>query len=44
MILLMSRKQINVVWILDFDIFGFFGLGEFFDLHSMDWRLASGSY
>jgi hypothetical protein len=30
--------------ILDFDICGFFGLGEPFDPHSMDWRLASGSY
>jgi hypothetical protein len=31
------EKQINIVLILDFDILG---LGEFFDLHSMDWRLA----
>jgi hypothetical protein len=30
--------------ILDFDVRGFFGLGEFFALSSMDWRLASGSY
>jgi hypothetical protein len=36
-ILLVSKKQINVVFILDFDIFGFFGVGEFFDLDCMDW-------
>jgi hypothetical protein len=35
------EKVINIVLILDFDIRGFFGLGEFFNLHSMDWRLAS---
>jgi hypothetical protein len=29
---------------LGFDIYGFFGLGEFLDLRSMDWRLALGSY
>jgi hypothetical protein len=33
---LMSKKQINIVLILDFDIHGYFGLGEFLDLHSMD--------
>jgi hypothetical protein len=44
MIPLKSKKQINIVLVLDFDVCGFFGLGEFFDLHSMDWYLASGSY
>jgi hypothetical protein len=29
---------------LDFDMRGFFDLGEFFDLPSMDRHLASGSY
>jgi hypothetical protein len=29
---------------MDFDIHGFLGMGEFFDVHSMDWYLASGSY
>jgi hypothetical protein len=44
MMSLMLKKQIKIVLILDFDICGFFDLGEFFDLHSMDWCLASGSY
>jgi hypothetical protein len=39
----MSRKQITIVLILDFDIRGF-GAGEFCNLHSMDWHLAAGSY
>jgi hypothetical protein len=29
-------KKINIVLILDFDIRGFFGLWEYFSLHSMD--------
>jgi hypothetical protein len=33
---LMLKKQINAALILDFDICRFFGLGEFFDLQSMD--------
>jgi hypothetical protein len=44
MIPLMSKKQINIVLILDFDTHGFSGVGKFFDLHSMDWCLAFGSY
>jgi hypothetical protein len=28
-------KQINIVLVLDTDICGFFGLGDFFDLQSM---------
>jgi hypothetical protein len=40
MIPLMLKKQINIVLNLDFDIRGFFGLREFFDLQSMDWCLA----
>jgi hypothetical protein len=41
MIPVMSKKQVSIVLILDFDIRGFFGVGEFIDLHSMDWCLAS---
>jgi hypothetical protein len=40
----MSKKQNNIVLILDFVNRGFFGLGDFFDLHYKDWRLASGYY
>jgi hypothetical protein len=29
---------------LSLGIHGFFGVGEFFDLHSMNWHLALGSY
>jgi hypothetical protein len=36
----MSAKQINIILTLEFDIRGSFGLGEFFDLHSMNLRLA----
>jgi hypothetical protein len=36
MLFLMSGKQINIVLALDLDIRGFFGLEEFFDLHSMN--------
>jgi hypothetical protein len=38
------EKQVNIALILDFDVCGFFTLGEFFDLHSMNWRMASGSH
>jgi hypothetical protein len=41
MIPLTLKKHINIVLILDFDIRGFFGLGEFSDPHSTDWRSAS---
>jgi hypothetical protein len=44
MIPLILKKQINILSILDFEIRGFFGLGEFCNLHSIDWRLALGSY
>jgi hypothetical protein len=44
MIPLMSKKQINIVLILDFDIHSIFDLGEFFKLNSMDWQLTSESY
>jgi hypothetical protein len=44
MLPLMSRKQINIVLILEFDNGSFFGLERFFDLHPMDWSLASESY
>jgi hypothetical protein len=43
MITLMSKK-VDHHLIMDFDIHGFLGMGEFFDVHSMDWYLASGSY
>jgi hypothetical protein len=35
MIPLMSKKQISIFLILGFYNCGFFGLREFFDLHSM---------
>jgi hypothetical protein len=36
MMTLMSRKQTNIISIMDFDIRGFFGLREIFHLLSMD--------
>jgi hypothetical protein len=32
----MSKKQLNITLILDFDIRGFFGLRKLFDFLSMD--------
>jgi hypothetical protein len=37
----MSKKLVNIVLIIEFDIRDFSGLGEFFDVDSVDWRLAT---